>query len=118
MATTLAGCTSFGAVKPREYITAKRPPTVWLWKADSSVVMMRGPHFVAGDTTTLIGMVGGDYAEIPLAEVQQMKTDRPAPERTLLLVVGGVGAVVGGAMLVAGVGSGTEPASSLKEGLP
>jgi hypothetical protein len=94
-----AACTTFGTVPTREFITAHRPPQVWVFKADSSVVLMRGPHFIGGGDT-LVGMVEGGYQELPLSDVQQVKASRSAPMHTALLVVGGVAVVVGAATLV------------------
>src|SRR5207237_2714291 len=61
----IAGCTTFGTVQPKELIMAKRPQQVWDFKADSSVVLMRDPHFLRwGDP--LVGLVEGSYQAIPL----------------------------------------------------
>ena len=112
------GCTTFSAVHPREYVRSKRPPQVWVYRADSSVVLMRGPHFLAEDSLNLIGLVDGDYLELPLSEIRQVKAYRQAPFRTALVVTVGVASIAGAAILVSGAGSGTETGSSLKEGLP
>src|SRR5438874_1301334 len=63
------GCTTFGPVNARDYVTAKRPPEIWVWKSDSSVVQMRGPHFLGADT--LVGLIEGAYTEVPISEVTQ-----------------------------------------------
>ena len=89
----IQGCTTFGTVDGKQFITATRPQQVWIWKADSSVVLVRGPHFLPG-SDTLVGMVEGDYREIPFDQVQQVKATRSAPMRTTALVVGGAGAIV------------------------
>jgi hypothetical protein len=96
---SLFGCTTFGPVSPKEFVIAKRPQQVWVWKADSSVVLVRGPHFLPG-SDTLVGMVDGEYRELPLSDVTQVKASRPAPVRTAALVIGGVGAVVGTALII------------------
>jgi hypothetical protein len=101
MASIFAGCRSVGSVQPRPYITTKRPDSVWVWKSDNSVVLVRGPHFLAGDTTTIIGMVGGDSVQIPLDQVRKMKTLRTAPQQTLVLVLAGVGGLVGVSLAIA-----------------
>ena len=103
------GCTTFGPVRPRDFITAQRPPQVWVWRADSSVMLVRGPHFL-GTTDTLVGLVEGGYREIPLSDVLQVKANRPAPKLTAILVVGGIVAVVGDALLVKGIGSANDVA--------
>jgi len=79
---------------------------------------MRGPHFLADDSLNLIGLVDGNYLEVPLSEIQQVKADRPAPFKTALLLTVSVASIAGAAVLVSGVGAGTEPGTSLKEGLP
>jgi hypothetical protein len=95
----LAGCTTFGTVPTKEFITAKRPQQVWVYKADSSVVLVRGPHFLPGGDT-LVGLVEGSYQEMPLSDIQQVKATRSAPMRTTALVVGGVGVVVGTVLVI------------------
>ena len=95
----MAGCTTFGTVPPKEFIMAKRPQQVWVFKADSSVVLMRGPHFLSGGDT-LVGLVEGSYQEMPLSQIQQVKASRQAPMRTTALVVGGVGAIVGTVVVI------------------
>ena len=95
---TTFGCTTFGPVNAREYVTSKRPPEIWVWKADSSVVQMRGPHFLSADT--LVGLVEGAYTEVPISDVKQVKASRPAPLRTLGLVAGGVAAITTTAVLL------------------
>jgi hypothetical protein len=86
------GCTTFGTVDGKRFISSNRPQQVWIWKADSSVMLVRGPHFLGGDT--LVGMVEGDYKEIPFDQVTQVKASRSAPMKTTALVVGGAGAIV------------------------
>jgi len=112
------GCTTFASVPPREYVRAKRPPQVWVYRTDSSVVLMRGPHFLPEDSLNLIGLVDGNYLELPLTEIHQIKAYRQAPLRTALLVTASVASIAGAAVLVSGTGGGTESGTSLKEGLP
>jgi len=96
---SMLGCTTFGPVNPKEFVMASRPQQVWVYKADSSVVLVRGPHFLpSGDT--LVGLVDGEYKEMPLSDITQVKASRPAPLQTAALVVGGVGVVVGAAVLL------------------
>jgi hypothetical protein len=54
----MLGCTAFGPVNPKQSVVAKRPQQVWVWKADSSVVLVRGPHFI-GASDTLVRLVEG-----------------------------------------------------------
>jgi hypothetical protein len=89
----MAGCTTFGTVPPKEFIIAKRPQQVWVFKADSSVVLVRGPHFLSGGDT-LVGLVEGSYQEMPLSDVKQVKATRQAPVRTFGLVAGSAAAIV------------------------
>ena len=95
----LLACTTFGPVNPREYVVSSRPQQIWVWKADSSVVLMRGPHFLAG-SDTLVGVVEGAYQEIPLSSIQQVKANRRAPLKTAAVVIGGMAFVVSGAVLI------------------
>jgi hypothetical protein len=95
----LTGCTTFGPVSAKEYITAKRPQQVWVWRADSSVILVRGPHFLSA-SDTLVGLVEGAYQEMPLSEISQVKANRAAPLQTTALVVGSVGLALGGAILI------------------
>ena len=96
---TSLGCTTFGPVSAKQYITARRPQQVWVWQADSSVLLLRGPHFLGG-SDTLVGLVDGAYRELNLSSIQQVKASRPAPLRTAALVTGGVTAVVVSAVLI------------------
>jgi hypothetical protein len=95
----IPACTTFGPVNPKQFIISSRPQQVWLWKADSSVVLVRGPHFLPG-SDTLVGVVDGAYQEIPLSEIRQVKASWSAPARTAALVVGGAGAIVITALLL------------------
>ena len=60
-----------------------KPDRAWVTEGDQSVVVMFGPT-VVGDT--LIGYVEGKYEEMPTAQVKQVRVQRPAPKRTLLVV--------------------------------
>ena len=81
-----AACTTFGTVPTREFIAGHRPPQVWVFKTDSSVILVRGPHFIGGGDT-LVGMVEGGYQEMPVSDIQQVKATRQAPMHTALLAV-------------------------------
>ena len=93
------GCTTFGPVNPENFITAKKPLDVWVMRTDSSVVHLYRPRFL-GDTLT--GFVDGQYRTIRPAELQGVQARRPAPGRTVLLMVSGVTAVTLVAVLVSG----------------
>ena len=99
LTTCMLGCTTFGPVNPKQYIIARRPAEVWIWKADSSVMLMRGPHFLSG-SDTLVGVVEGAYQEMPLTDIQQVKASRPAPGRTAALVIGSVAAIAATAAVI------------------
>ena len=96
---TIPACTTFGPVNPKQFIIASRPQQVWLWKSDSSVVLMRGPHFLP-NSDTLVGVVEGEYQEVPLSDIQQVKASRSAPLQTAALVVGAGALVVTSAVLL------------------
>jgi hypothetical protein len=96
---TIPACTTFGPVSPKQFIVASRPQQVWLWKTDSSVVLVRGPHFLPG-SDTLVGVVDGVYQEIPLSDIRQVKASRAAPLRTAALVIGAGALVITSAALL------------------
>ena len=79
-----------------DQLNALKPDRAWVTEGDQAAVVMFGPT-VVGDT--LIGYVEGKYAEMPATQVQQVRVQRPAPKRTLLLV--GAFAVAFGGVVVA-----------------
>ena len=95
----VVACTTFGPVSPTSFIMARKPPDVWVIRADSSVIHLYRPKFL-GDTLT--GFVDGKYHTVQPRELQGVKARRPAPGRTVLLMVGGVSVVTLAAILVAG----------------
>src|SRR5579872_5179547 len=106
----MLGCTTFGPVNPKQYIVSHRPAEIWIWKADSSVVRMRGPHFLQ-DSDTLVGLVENAYQELPLGDIQQVKATRPAPTQTAALVIGTV-ALIGAAAIFIKKGPGVDSTPS------
>ena len=94
VAATAVGCTTVGPVaSPAKYIAGKQPRTVWLTRANNSVVRVDGPRMI-GDT--VVGAVGGEYTEIPLADVKRVAAVQSAPGKTIA-----VGAVGGAATVAA-----------------
>ena len=90
-------CTTVGPVSsPQSYIASKQPRTVWLTKANKSVVKVDGPRML-GDT--VIGSVNGDYTEIPLTDVTRVAAIEPAKGKTIAAVALG-GAVTAAALVV------------------
>ncbi|HUK22905.1 MAG TPA: hypothetical protein VLV45_15300 [Gemmatimonadales bacterium] len=92
-----ASCTTVAPVSaPASYIASKQPHTVWLTKANKSVVKVDGPRML-GDT--VIGSVNGDYTEIPLNDVTHVAAVEPAKGKTIAVAVAG-GAVTAAALVV------------------
>lgn len=99
---TVVACTTFGPVTPHDFIVAHRPAQVWVSHPDGSVVVVERPSFM-GDTLT--GFVKNKYREIAPDQIRTVKARRAAPARTVLLVVGGTGAVIAAAVMVNGTGA-------------
>ena len=59
----IQGCTTFGTVDGKRFITSNRPQQIWVWKADSSVMLVRGPHFLGGDTLSSTSPLGQTEAD-------------------------------------------------------
>jgi hypothetical protein len=94
---TVAGCTSVEPVQqPAKYIAGKQPRTVWLTKANHSVVRVDGPRML-GDT--VIGSVAGEYTEIPLNDVTRVAAEQSSKGKTIAAATIG-GAAVAGALIV------------------
>ena len=93
----IAACTSVEPVQqPAKYIVGKQPRTVWLTKANHSVVRMDGPRML-GDT--VIGSVGGEYTEVPLSEVTRVAAEQSSKGKTIAAATIG-GAAVAAALIV------------------
>jgi hypothetical protein len=89
----MTACYAVGPVRaPSAYIAANEPPEVWVVTGDSLVHVER-PQ-VLGDT--LAGFFEGDYREIALAAVSEVRVRRFDVARTVgaiaaAVVVGGLG---------------------------
>jgi hypothetical protein len=88
----LAGCrTSAPVPSPWEsYIATVHPRAIQLTRTDHTVVRMKEPR-VEGDS--VVGVVDGQYAQIPLTDVTQVSAPRLNTNRTALALAGS-GAVV------------------------
>jgi hypothetical protein len=105
----VTACHTFGPVaSPQDYVTAKKPPRVWVTEPDGSVSVFEGPKLL-GDT--LAGFVKGEYREVPLADVKSVSARQSAPKRTRAVIVVGSVATIGFMLFVAtgGLGVSTIP---------
>jgi hypothetical protein len=88
------------------YVTGTQPGAIWLSRSDHTVVRVDGPRMF-GDT--VVGMVDGQYTEIPLTDVTQLMARRADKGKTIALAVAG-GAVTAAALAVILTTSGTSAA--------
>lgn len=80
--TGVAACTTVASIQsPGKYIAGNKPRSVWLTKANKSVVRVDGPRMV-GDT--VVGAVSGEYTEIPLSEVTRASAIQADKAKTVL----------------------------------
>ena len=94
----LAGCTTIAPItSPARYIAANKPRSVWLTRANRSVVRMDGPRMV-GDT--VVGSVSGEYTEIPLTDVTRASAVEADKGKTILAAVLGGGVTVAAAAVI------------------
>jgi hypothetical protein len=102
-----AACTSVNAVPSpwATYILTKQPSTVWLTRNNHSVVRVDGPR-VFHDT--IIGAVGGEYAEIPLSDVTRVAAMHSDKTKTILAATAGGVATIG-ALVFIFQGQGSSP---------
>jgi len=93
-----AGCTTVAPIQsPGKYIAGNKPRSVWLTKANKSVVRVDGPRMV-GDT--VVGAVSGEYTEIPLAEVMRASAIQADKGKTVLAAVLGGGVTIAAAAVI------------------
>ena len=92
----LGACTSLSPVKtPANYIESTQPKVVRITRTDGSKFLMVGAH-LSGDT--VMGFVQrptcaiGEFQEFPLGDVKQVEGEQYAPGKTVLAILGGVGA--------------------------
>jgi hypothetical protein len=88
------------------YVTGTEPGSIWLARSDHTVVRVDGPRMF-GDT--VVGMVDGQYTEIPLTDVTQLMARRADKGRTIALAVAG-GAVTAGVVAAILTTTGTSAA--------
>ena len=94
----VAGCTTVASIQsPARYIAGQKPRTVWLTKANRSVVRVDGPRMV-GDT--VVGSVSGEYTEIPLSEVTHASAVQADKGKTILAAVLGGGVTIAAAAVI------------------
>ena len=77
-----AACHTIKPVSMDE-LKAIQPKQAWVTESDQSVVIVSGPQ-VVGDT--LVGYVKGVYEEMPSAQLKEVRVEKPATTKTVLLV--------------------------------
>jgi hypothetical protein len=89
-------CTSMQTVKqPANYIEAASPKYIKITKSSGETVTMIGAH-MSGDT--VMGFVErpggaiGEFTELPITDVTQVQAQQYAHGKTLLAILGAVGA--------------------------
>ena len=104
---SVAACTSVGTVGyPAEYIATKAPGHVWITNTDKTVMELYNPQIKGDSGDTLVGFSKtGEYTEMPVANVQLMRTKMASPMRTALLA----GSVALGTALIISKVQGTAP---------
>ncbi|HUL50931.1 MAG TPA: hypothetical protein VLT79_13010 [Gemmatimonadales bacterium] len=89
------------------YIKNKQPTTVWVTRANHTVVKVDGPRIF---NDTLVGAVQGQYTEIAMSDVAHMSAIKDDKTKTILAATAG-GLVTVGALvwIFQGQGSGDGP---------
>lgn len=101
VALSSAACHTIKPVTMNE-LNAIKPEQAWITESDHSIVLITGPQ-VVGDT--LVGYVEGQYQEIPKSQFSELRVQKNATSRTVLLV--SAIAVGFGGMVYAMTGSGS-----------
>jgi hypothetical protein len=92
------GCRTMAPVAtPQSFISDKHPESIWVTRADHSVVRIHGPHML-GDT--VVGDVKNQYTKIALADVMGVAVSHVATGRTVALAAAGGALVVGGLVVL------------------
>lgn len=98
LVSALAQCTTVAPIQsPGKYIAGNKPRSVWLTRANHSVVRVDGPRMV-GDT--VVGAVSGEYTEIPLTDVTRASAIRADKGKTILAAVLGGGVTIAAAAVI------------------
>jgi hypothetical protein len=83
-----------------DQLSSLQPDRVWVTDSNR-VVEISKPQFV---NDTLVGFLNGTYEELPRSEVQQVKMQKTATTRTVLLAVGIAAGVAGFTYAITGGG--------------
>ncbi len=114
----LAACKTVAPIDSpySSYIQNKQPTTVWVTRANHSVVKMDGPRVFKD---TLVGAVQGQYTEIAMSDVQHMSAMKDDKTKTILAATAG-GLVTVGALvwIFQGQGSSTNNTPTGVGGVP
>jgi len=87
-----------------DQIPSIQPDRVWV--VDSNQVLeISKPQFV---NDTLVGFLNGNYEELPRGQIQQVKMEKTATTRTVLLGVGIAAGLAGFTYAITGAGSGKQ----------
>ena len=84
-----------------EEISVQRPTNVWVTRDDRSVVVMNGPQ-VFGDT--LVGYIGGQFYELPTADIERVTIKRSAKGKTIALVAASIAGAAAIGVVISGLG--------------
>jgi hypothetical protein len=97
---TLTSCTAWTPVSiaPASYIRMHDPEAVWVQLQDGSTLILSRPR-VFGDT--LRGISAGEYRNVALSTVTQLRAQELARKKTAILVAGSVVFVAGMVFLLA-----------------
>jgi hypothetical protein len=102
---TFLGCTEVTRIRPSALLDPHPPSSVQVWLADASNVSLSDPRLLTDDRLT--GRVKGRQIEIPLSQVAGIEVRHAAPLRAVVLIQGGMAAVVLAVIVVEDV---TKPA--------
>lgn len=86
-------------------LNAMKPGQVWVTYSDETVAEVSGPQ-VFGDT--LVGYIGGEFTEIPTAQVKLVTMRESAKGKTIALVAASTAVAAGLAWWMAGAGDPSE----------
>ena len=108
MLVLVTACSSMQPVaQPREFLESRQPSVVWLSRdAVQSMVAMDAPRLM-GDS--VVGLVEGDYQEIPLASVKAMQARQYSRGRTIGFLAAIAATTVAALVLISGgLGTGVD----------
>ena len=100
LATLASSCHTMASVT-WEDISLQRPARVWVTRDDRSIVEVNGPQ-VCGDT--LVGYIGGEFQELPTAQIQRVTVKRSAKGKTMALVAASIAGAAALGVVISSIG--------------